>query len=237
MNSSRPLIVADFLADIGRSSPEDEIMAKYRLTSKELITLRNKMLRVGLVERTQTGWIVAQKRKIPTHDIVKDLRSGASGETLMRRYLLRRDYLAAILNKLVERGLVGKQETLHVLRDEPDAAPSHQRRGASRVCPFMGLTIRDRVQPTIQGKIRDLSLTGVGIEDIVSYPGETMCFEILLEEFGAVKPLNFDAVCRWYQFDERAGVDVAGFEIVCVYDGGLDSLQEVIDTTTFSIAL
>lgn len=237
MNSSRQLIVADFLADIGRARPEDEIMAKYRISSKELNTLRNKMLRVGLVELTHTGWIVAQKRKVPTQDIIKDLRSGASCETLMRRYLLHKDYLAAILTKLVEKGLVGKQETLHVLGSDPAAAEYPQRRRASRVCPFMGLTIRNRADHTIQGKIRDISLTGVGIEDIVSYPGEAIGFEVLLEEFGAVKPLSFDAICRWYEFDQRVGVDAAGFEITCVYDGGIDSLQEVIETTTFSMAL
>lgn len=237
MNSAKQLIVADFLGDIGKARPEDEIMARHGLTREAFYKLRNKMLRVGLVEKTHAGWIVAEKRRLPTADILRDLRSGACREALMRRYLLPLKALSMVLKKLVEKGLLEEEETVRVLGESQKSGSALQRRANPRCCPVIGLTIRDIMDPSIQGKVRDISLTGVGVEEIRSYVDQGRFFEVLLEEFGAIKPLTFEAICKWSRPDQNAGLHAAGFEITRVLDGGLKSLREVIETTTFSMGM
>ncbi len=90
------------------------------------------------------------------------------------------------------------------------------------------LPVYEASQPDILGKIRDITLEGVGLTGVKARVGEVKRFVTLGDDFGAVRPFEFEAKCRWFKRGTVERDYVSGYQITNISEEDLQELEELI---------
>ncbi|MEW6350028.1 MAG: PilZ domain-containing protein [Thermodesulfobacteriota bacterium] len=171
-------------------------------------------------------------RRIDTHAIITDIRSGMGDIAIMEKYLISADELMAILHKLERAKAIEKTEVerrMPSLREKSDAV---QLRSVPRNYIFMTVHIHDAKDPKLGGVLNDISAKGLQVIGIDTQVGEIRTFFVRSDVFKLETALGLEAVCRWVQTDENSGKPVAGFEIRRVSKGAKEELLRLIQELT-----
>ncbi len=103
-----------------------------------------------------------------------------------------------------------------------------------RSYPVVQLPIYDVDDPTVEGRVQDLSEKGVQVSGILTEVDQRKTFFIQANEFAAVNPFSFEAECRWVQPSSDDDLCVSGFEITWISDKDLEELRSAIELLALS---
>ncbi|MBI5568439.1 MAG: PilZ domain-containing protein [Desulfomonile tiedjei] len=174
-----------------------------------------------------------RKRQIKAKEVVHDVRNGMSGSQLMAKYGLTRQGLQEIAQRLVDNGLLRPSEL-------PSWAPISGSRYdeveliRTRRFPRYGLAtvdlfVWDAENPSVRGRVIDISEEGIAVQGIEAQVEETKNFLMIGHQKYLAAPISFDAECRWVYWDQASGMCTSGYEIVMIAEDDVERLRSVID--------
>lgn len=169
---------------------------------------------------------MADKRHIKVRDIVRDIRAGLDHSQLIEKYRVSPRTLVNILSKLVQAGVVTKQQAFAQTGGRRKRTAESSERRTPRGHLDFELIIYDVADPSLKGRVRDIGEKGVGTAGIPGRAEDVKTLAILpnhSEDQGVlafeadvlteVTPIVFEAVCRWYSESDDKDTHVAGFEV------------------------
>jgi len=173
-----------------------------------------------------------QKRKIRAVELAEHIRSGMADSELMEIYQLSSEGLQHIFKQLVE----AKVMTAEELYGRSPAAPVSEEdrlrlRRSARIKMELPLRIYEIEYSTIknEGRVRDISATGVGVRGIGANPGEIKTFLVVADKSLQLDPIVFQAECRWEKREGAEREHVVGFEIRNIPDSSAEGLERLIE--------
>ena len=172
-------------------------------------------------------------REVKAKDLIADMRSGMTGDKLMKKYRLTPKGLHSVFTQLadatniVPADLYGRSET----RDGP--ADIAAIRMVSRSEIILPLRINETADPFTEGIVRDISEKGMGVSGLPAKVGETKTFVVHADEFFRVGRFTFDAVCRWVKEDPTGSAGLAGFEIADISSTSSERLRQLLEIVSY----
>ena len=211
------------------------LMEKYRLSSKGLETLINRLVDTGQLRQPHSiGTNKEERRKISAREIIADITSGMSESELMSKYKLSQSKLQRVCKKLLEARNRTRKEFVEEIPIDQTTLIQANVRQLQRYYPDFDLPIYESSNPEIQGRVRDITEEGVGVVGIESLAYQTKYFVVLGDPFGEVEPFEFVAECRWAQVLGGGGRYCAGFRIVRIERNDLHKLRKLIQLITLT---
>ena len=135
---AKTISVRSLETDIRQGVKESEVLSKYRLTTRQLESLLNRMLKAGHLSDLEvmhwlkmtdsqlmrafregsepqtathvSGRVQSEKRTIRAKDVVQDIRSHMTDAQLMEKYQLTVKGLESLLKKLIKHDLISKSD-------------------------------------------------------------------------------------------------------------------------------
>jgi len=169
-----------------------------------------------------------EKRRIRVADITNDIRSGMTDSELMDKYRLSVKGLQSIFSKLERTSAISSAEIYGRFTGYDDTVAVDQVWEESRQHLGFLLPICDADHQEIKGVVQDISGKGVGTKGINASVGETRTFIITPGPLFPIDQFDFKAVCRWVTTETKGGDYIAGFEIVSISQESLESLRQLI---------
>jgi uncharacterized protein (DUF433 family) len=223
-------IIREILNDVRLGMEDSTIMEKYGLSSLELEEVLQKLVEAGLLRRENGPGSPRSKRTINAKAIVGDIQSGMSKDDLMAKYHLSPKMLEYVCKKLLDARAI---EQHHLNASSLQATVVEDIiRGLQRYYLDFDVAVYEDGHPEIQGRLRDITEQGVGLEGIESGVDSTQKFVVLGDLFGEIAPFEFQARCKWFKQggpDDPCG---GGFEITGISDKDLRELRKLIDLVT-----
>jgi hypothetical protein len=156
-----------------------------------------------------------RKLTIKASDITRDLRSGMTISQLMGKYSISQEGLRLLFRKLLNAGVVTKEELdTHVTLYRDTAGLKGVRKWLRTTTTFP-VWIYDSANLFATGHLLNISEKGVCVKDVEAVVGEPRNFIVRSGLFGESHSVVFESRCRWVGTElssERKWV--AGFEIV-----------------------
>lgn len=234
--SGREIILWEVLKHIKLGLDGDALKEKYNLSAEGLKDLYKQLAEAGFLEWTGQGFSVPQKRSIDTQKLVADIRSGVTDLELMEKYKVSSRGLQRVLAKLVDSGLIIADDLSGRSISYDDSATVKNARGSTRALPILSISIHERNNPQMMGKIRDLSASGVGVTRLRAAVGDVKSLVICPDEFFDIEPFSFEAQCRWFRDQRGDKVCSAGFEITDIEEDSFVKLQDLLELMTVSFS-
>ena len=121
------------------------------------------------------------------------------------------------------------------IKSSPDERLSDKDgRRIPRSYPVVQLPIYDVDDPTVEGRVQDLSEKGVQVSGILTEVDQRKTFFIQANEFAAGNRFSFEAECRWVRPSSDDDSCVSGFEITGISDKDLEELRAAIEFLALS---
>jgi len=213
--------------DIRAGLDDRALMEKYKLSEKGLRNLFDELAYLGFITREERREIKPPKRKISASDFVDDIRSGMSQVALMEKYGLSSRGLVSAYRKLVDAGILEPEEAPENLeRDEVEVV--EELRQEARCYLDFELPVIDVGSSDVQGRIRDITVGGLGVIGVPAEVDEVKTFMVYHEKFALIKPFLIEARCRWAKREGQNGHCVAGFEITNMSEKDLEQLRKLV---------
>jgi hypothetical protein len=218
-------IVNDVLSGVDDTA----LMEKYRLSSKGLESLINKLVGSGLLRRPSPGGNRGdQRQRINGRQFVADVTSGMNESGLMRKYGLSRKRLQRVCSELLAaRNRTAKEFQEEIPIDRSTVVEANVRQ-IQRYYPDFEVPIYESISPEIHGRVRDITEEGVGVVGIEATVYEIKTFVVLGDPFGEVGPFEFEAECRWAKPNDGDRRNVSGYRIVDISEADLGQLRKLI---------
>lgn len=213
--------------DIRAGLDDQALMEKYKLTEKGLQYLFDELADLGFITREEHRDVKLPKRKISAADFVDDIRSGMSQVAIMEKYALSSKGLVSAYQKLVSAGILQPEEVLEN-RDRVEIDVVEELRREPRCYLDFELPVIDVAASEIQGRVKDITVRGLGVIGIPAEVDEVKTFMVYHERFALIKPFLIEARCRWAKREGRNGHCTAGFEITNMSEDDLEQLRKLV---------
>lgn len=223
----REIKARDIVRDIRAGVDDPGLMHKYRLSPKGLQNLLDELAYLGYINESEHREVTPAKRRISAQELATDIRAGMPVAALREKFGLSRKGLRKAQKKLVETGFLQMQEVPEDLSSDMVGVFEDLRRFERHYLDF-DLPIIDANDPEHEGKVRDITETGVGVVGIPSKVDETKTFLIMHKRFFLIKPFLFEATCKWVRRSESAGDLVAGFRITNTPEDDKQQLKKLV---------
>lgn len=174
----------------------------------------------------------ATKRNARTLLIVEDILEGKTDAELMKKYNLSASGLQTVFRKLVKARAIGERDVYGRPKLHQQSASDIPVRIVHRCWLDFDLPVFDGINPTLKGRIRDITVKGIGAIGLASTPGETRNLVIAAYEHFDLKPVVFRATCVWRRNSEENPESLTGFEISEIDDSNMARLQKLIQLIT-----
>jgi uncharacterized protein (DUF433 family) len=218
MAADRKIKAAEILYDIRSGMTEAQLMKKYGLSLETLRTTVKKL---------------KEEREKRANEIANAVKSGMTDAHLMQKYGLSSGGLRSAFRSLRKMGLLDEATIADRTQPSDKSAFFESMREFPR--HYMVIPIPISVtgeNPTVTGRLRDLTEKGIGVSGIPASVDEVKMFSIMPDELVRTDPIVFEGTCRWVKKDEAAGV-FAGFELTNISENCLESLKELKKEFTF----
>lgn len=225
--AGREIRAKDIVEDIRAGLSDTALMKKYKVSPKGLQNLFDELAYLGFLGEGEHREIKPAKRRISAHQIVDDIRSGMAPSELMKKHNLSEKGLRSAEKKLVTAGLI-REEELPVGLSAGDSDVFDNLREYERSYLDFDLPIFDVGPTEVEGKVRDITESGLGVVGIPAKVGETKVFLILHEKFFLIRPFLFEAKCCWAKESEEDGEFTAGFQITNTSEDDMEQLRKLI---------
>ena len=146
----------------------------------------------------------------------------------MDKYGVTSRRLNRAFRKLVEFGAVTVAELPAKLQCQYATLAQDNIRDLFRHDIDFALPVYEARQPEILGTIRNITLEGVGLTGVKAKVGELKRLVTLGDPFGAAKPFEFEAKCRWFKRESAPKDYVSGYQITRISKRDLQELEALI---------
>jgi hypothetical protein len=167
--------------------------------------------------------------KISKTRLLRDIQSGMDDDDLMTKHEIPLKLFQRLLQRLVDERAISHEE----LYDKSGVYRTMADTLTLRRHPRVYLPMAVRVfghDGSQKGLIRDISESGLRVAGIEAQAQQTMTLSLPLKEIETMKPVRFEAVCRWC---EKRGKHkkfvMSGFEITRMSDEMRSRLRLLID--------
>jgi hypothetical protein len=167
-------------------------------------------------------------------DLVADIRSGMGRSGLRRKYGLSVRALQGMVTLLLDSGRISRDELYSELNQQGDTVFPDSFRSLSRYFVDFEIIVYDASRPDVQGKLRDITEDGVGVIGIQANMDDESSLVILGDAFGEVDTFEFQAKCRWTNWDEVYNALASGFQITVISERDRKELRKLIRLVTFA---
>ncbi|MFC1833691.1 PilZ domain-containing protein [Thermodesulfobacteriota bacterium] len=167
------------------------------------------------------------KRKVRVKEIVADLKSGMTNSELMSKYRLSSNGLQIVLKKLFDAKAIPPDmfHTRVLTGQDLDVVSV---RLLPRVYLDFDLLVYEAGNIQNQGKVRDLTEAGLGVEGIRANVEDEKTLVIRSDDLLTSKPIVIDVRCRWARAERFEDPWVAGFQINDITPDNLVVLRQLI---------
>lgn len=176
---------------------------------------------------------MSSKIRIKAKEVLSDIRARASDFELMSKYGLSEGQFERLLERLVDKGVLRREEVKERGGFFDDPANRSQTRRLERSYLWRPLAIEDVKATSNRGIVTDLSVEGFQTRGISADIGDEKTFAVYSNELKGRRPINLSAVCKWFT---KEGVDrilwVAGFRIINVSDDDLGWIRRILAHNT-----
>lgn len=232
----RPVKASDVLRDIRAGVDDHGLMDKYRLSSRGIQDLMDKLVKAGLLTQAEVD------DRMPAYDSTVDLRGvieelqlgdvtglsrASAGSTrtcpvcgASHSDKLRKCPQCGFGMLLSPRGSNGSQKDSGEFREA----------GRYLVVP---VPVYETRNPRVLGTVSDISERAVGVTGIPAGIEETKTLVVVPEESMMIESFRFRSRCRWT--DARKSEHFARFEIVAIAEKDKKNLRELIENLTFGL--
>lgn len=224
---------AELLKDIRSGITNSDLMKKHNLSRNALKRVLEEMTDVGIhFFRENRG--SREKLRIKTFEIVGDIRSGMSELEIMNKYGLSSRGLQSAFWKLVRSGALTWEEILNNFPNLEESVTLQLIRKNIRSYPILSVKVYEENNPQNEGKLRDLSETGLGITGMQACVGEEKKIVLVPDEFMDLNAMTLKVVCRWFRPDAAKGLHSAGFQIQNLNDENSRTIRELVQLMTLT---
>ncbi len=165
---------------------------------------------------------VALSPRIPTENILDDIRAGLGDVPIMEKYQISPGELLRIKRRFDRGRQAGEQAVTSAA-----ALAARERRSLPRQEPLLTVTVCDADEPLMQGIIHDINMKGLKVVGIIVRADETRTLMIRSEPFNVHATFTFQARCHWSMIDEY-GECVAGFRITHISQRDAGELRKLM---------
>ncbi len=215
------------VADIRAGLDDLALMEKYKLSAKGLQNLFDELAYLGFISQEEHREVKPPKRKISATEFVDDIRGGKSQVAIMEKYGLSSRGLVSAFRKLVVAGILQPEEVPEDL-DHDDVEVVEELRDEPRCYLDFELPVIDVNSSEVEGRVRDITVKGLGVIGIPAEKDELKTFMVYHEKFALIKPFLFEAKCRWAKREGQNGKYIAGFEITNTSEKDLEQLRKLV---------
>ncbi|MDQ7782663.1 MAG: PilZ domain-containing protein [Desulfomonilaceae bacterium] len=215
------------MKDIRAGLDDQALMDKYKLSAKGLQNLFDELAYLGFISQEEHREVKLPKRKISASDFVDDVRGGMSQVAVMEKYGLSSRGLVSAYRKLVDAGILQPAEVPQDL-DRDDVEVVEELRDEVRCHLDFELPVIDVGSSEVQGRVRDITVKGLGVIGIPAEIDELKTFMVFHEKFALIKPFLIEARCRWAKKESLNGRYIAGFEITNTSEKDLEQLRKLV---------
>ncbi len=215
------------VADIRAGLDDQALMEKYKLSEKGLQNLFDELAYLGFITQAEHREVKPPKRKISAAEFVDDVRGGMPQGSIMEKYMLSSKGLESAYRKLVEVGILKPDEIPQSLDREKDEAVDELREEVRCFLDFE-LPVIDVGAVDTQGRVRDITVKGLGVIGIPAEVNELKTLMVYHEKFALIKPFLIEATCRWVKRESENGHYIAGFEITNTSEKDLQQLRKLV---------
>jgi uncharacterized protein (DUF433 family) len=232
----REIVVWKVLKDIRSGIDDSGLKEKYGLSDDGLQNLYGQLLDADLLEKEGTQYVVPQRRRIGTREIVSDIRSGLADLDLMEKYKLSSRGLQKVFAKLLDAGALLECDLAERDSSYRDSVTLKKMRGAIRSLPILSVGVYCEDNPNVQGKIRDLSEDGVGVLGLTATVGEIATLVFMPYDALEIDDFSVETKCRWFKSGQAGAMSSAGFEFTHLSEKSLSELQKLLQLMTLSFS-
>ncbi len=170
-----------------------------------------------------------QTAKIRASEVIPDIRASMSDADLMKKYGLSINGLKSLYEQLAAKGILDPRESSDRGNGHGELVSLEDPRRSLRQVLEFPVAIRDQKNPDIEGRILDISTSGLKLSGISARVGETRSLEIPADNQYVPEPIEFDAACRWREEQNDSRPAIAGFTIVNIDPLHLERLIEALE--------
>ncbi len=169
------------------------------------------------------------RTKISTAEFVQDMRNGLTSSELIYKYSLRPRELDGVLAQL-RKAIADPAELYGRAAANGTNGTRTKFRFLRRHKIELSVLVYDANDPTIHGDVRDISETGIRVQNMETKPDDIKNLIVLANEYFSIDPFKFQAQCRWTSPSDEESDMLAGFEIIEISEESLKSLARFIET-------
>lgn len=253
----REVKAKDVVKDLRLGLSDAELMEKYRLTSRGLLSLFKKLLDADAIKPEEIygrsssfdetvsleipvpkprpkPWIPSPRRRVKAKDIVSDLRAGMPDSKLTEKYKLSSKALQSLFEKLIEADAISRREVENRSASYDETVAIESLRAIPRNYLAFPIPVYRVDDLGAKGHIHDITELGAQIWGLDVAVDDLVAFLVQADEFADIYPFVFEARCIWVKTEGERGDPMAGFEIIDISRGSLAELRKLIQSLTFS---
>ena len=214
--------------DIRAGLDDQALMEKYKLSDKGLQNLFDELAYLGFITQDEHREVKPLKRKISATEFVDDIRRGMPQVAIMEKYALSSRGLVSAYRKLVDAGILQPEEVPTGLERDDEVEVVEDLREEARCYLDFELPVIDVGSSEVEGRVRDITVKGLGVIGIPAEVNERKTFMVYHERFALIRPFLIEATCRWAKKEEQNGRYIAGFEITNTTEKDLEQLRKLV---------
>ncbi|MBI4965953.1 MAG: hypothetical protein HY913_21925 [Desulfomonile tiedjei] len=167
--------------------------------------------------------------KLHVKEILHDIREGLGDVPIMEKYQITPGQYMSVLEQLRDIEIARQR---HALMTKTASHDLPHLRALPRCYIFRDVTVFDAKSPGKEGKVNDVTESGIQVTGIMAEIGEVRTFTVVSDHAGGRTKATFDAVCRWIKTEDDFGEYVAGYEITKISNDSLLRLKRLIQELT-----
>jgi hypothetical protein len=172
--------------------------------------------------------------RINVKNLVDDIKAGVGRSGLTEKYGLSVRALQGMVTLLLDSGKISRDDLYGELSQRGETVFPDSFRNQTRYFVDFEIIVYEAGRPDIQGKLRDVTEDGVGLIGIQANVDEELTLVVLGDAFGLVDAFEFQAKCRWTNWDQSSEGLASGFQIVNISERDRTELRKLIRLITFA---
>jgi uncharacterized protein (DUF433 family) len=228
--SKREVRAREILEDLRAGLAEEALREKHHLSTQQLRDLFRELVETGLVEAAGDRFLPSPTTRVQAGAMVGDIRAGLTGSQLMKKHGLSHEGLQEALHKLLTTKILTPSDLPGELSLRLAASAPANIRVKGRCYLDFDLPIIETGPLEIEGRVRDITETGVGVIGIPAQVRDVKTFLIRHDLFVLIQPFSFQAECRWMQ--ETDTECLAGFRISRIAGQDQTELRKLVKIVT-----
>jgi hypothetical protein len=218
------------LDDVRAGLTDEALREKHGLSLQQLVDIFRELAEEGLVDPVADRHVPVAAKRVCAVEMVQDIRTGMTGAQLIAKHGLSHAGLQSALDNLLATRALELSDLPGELSLRLAAGTPAEIRGKGRCYLDFDLPILEKGPLEIEGRVLDITETGVGVVGIPAKAGDVKTLLIRHDLLVLIQPFSFQAECRWTR--ETEADCLAGFRIARIAERDVLQLRKLIRLVT-----